>query len=158
VPYRSRPINWNYLLQPSMRGIDYKARAGENLAQMILGAGQNIGAGLSRRQDRAERRREFDAQYGLAERRQGLAEGRFALDLREENRKREDQRIADEFVRDLLAGDYDQANKEIAAFDAMGPKTAENLNRDVKLVGGPERALPIIQAYEEVKSRCGPSG
>jgi len=144
MPYRSRPINWNYLLQPSMRGIDYKARAGENLAQMILGAGQSIGAGFARKKQRAERRREFDLQYGLSERRQGLAEQEFALQqerLAEDARERQ---AYETYVLDQLGVLSEEIPAEASMTGQVDPAKADRLRKMTDMVGGPQAAATKI--------------
>ena len=147
MPYRARPIRWELLLNPSMRGIDIRARASENLAGMILGGAQQVGAGIVRGRQEKESRRRYQQDFAL---RSEMQRGSLALRQAELQDQQARQLRADEeeqaratALSSLLMGTTDAVSEAGALGVEIPPDLAAQHRKTIDAVGGPQRAQAI---------------
>lgn len=141
MPYRVRPINWDLLVSPKMRGIEIEAQGAAQTARNIQSGFEGLGAGLDLRRQEAESKRRFDVQNARADEELGLSRARFGMDLLEYQERQLDRQAAEEDALEDLGIVSEQAVQEAATQGQVNPVTAQSLWDLANNLGGPNRAL-----------------
>jgi len=155
VPYKSRPINFGYLINPTMAGLETLARSGQLAKQRRDAQLQSLAQSIDLRRDRAQRQREFDLQYGLSERRQGLAEQEFAFRQAQVEEAKRDRQANETFMLDQIDQLGQQLGLEKQMMGAPQPETADRFNKFVAGFGSPDQVAVRLALREEP---CKPGG
>lgn len=144
---RIRKLDFSGLTGPASRGLLTEARAGENLASMILGAGRSIGGGIVRGRAEDESKRRFgieSARRGRAEARADahldLAQDRFGLEKFRHDEALRDKQAYRKFMGDLGT----QATDAMIQTEGMDPGAKQAFDHYLKLAGGPEQAQKML--------------
>lgn len=157
MPYRSRALNWNLLLQPTMAGLDTEANASSRFASTLLGAGQAIGGGLKDKRLEAESKRRFDANQADELRRETAANTRsdreFDLRRREFDLRAQERQADDTALMDLVTNGSEKAQAEYASTGQVSPETSTLLQQGSDALGGPEATQGRLSLRAE-KAGC----
>lgn len=121
MPYRARPINWNFLLEPTMAGLQTEAAANRQLGANIVEAGRDVGQGLKNKRTEAESNRRFDAEQGLRERESDRQDAELGIKLKQ---AQEDQAYTSE-AGDRFAKLSEVMNMEVSTLGQPRPETLD---------------------------------
>lgn len=143
--YRSRPIDWNLMLNPVSAGLAITARSNENLGRAIYGAGEEIGRGIVRDRLEKESTRRFEIENqrhidDLALRRDIFQEAKD-----ERLRQRQAQETA---LLDVVTGASDKATQEAAVLGQVNPATSQVLTQASDALGGPQATAQRLEARQ----------
>ena len=151
APYRVRRINWNLLVNPTMQGINIRARGDENFARGIGRGLSDLGTGIQNQRLEKESNRR-------ARSREGLAQGSLDLRRDELNLKRNldaadrSEAAANQAYLDGLVNELSQsAVTESQQTGEVSPQTKTNLTKVVEGQGGPEIVKKRQEALAEIE-------
>ena len=143
---RVRPIRWELLLDPSMRGLETEARSSENLSRSIMGGLTDIGQGIARGRQEKESRRRF-------ERVQGREDAEFSLRKEELLEKKRDRQAYETDWLDSMDLALEAAGVEVETTGTVSPQTTQVVTDLTDALGGPEATKAKVEARE---AACGP--
>lgn len=135
MPYRVRPIRWDLLINPAMRGVEIEAQASRDLSRSVLGGLVDVGDNIVRARQEKESSRRFDAEQSRLQDALDLRKSEFAYAVGQDQ-----QRQAERYANDQALLDGLEQAVDLIDTGQAPPGANEALLDLTQAVGGPAQA------------------